>query len=66
MAQLELLPISVLLPRGDRLRLAVAGHDAACFNRYGAAREIFTIDLGASSYLDLSISAQPRPEAPRT
>ena len=31
----ELLPGSALLRAGHRARLAVAGHDAACFARYG-------------------------------
>jgi uncharacterized protein len=53
----ELLPIAALLPTGHQLRVALAGHDAACFDRYGPPGETFTIHLGDHSALDLPILA---------
>ena len=50
-----LLPVSALIPAGHRVRIAVAGHDASCFTRYGPADETFTLSLGAGSFLDLPV-----------
>jgi hypothetical protein len=33
----DLIPTSVLLPAGSRVRIAIAGHDASCFARYPAS-----------------------------
>jgi putative CocE/NonD family hydrolase len=56
----ELFPLSALIRAGHRLRVAVAGHDAACFARYGSASETFTLELGKSSHLDLPVAGGPR------
>jgi predicted acyl esterase len=53
----ELLPVSALVRAGHRLRVAVAGHDASCFARYGPPDETFTVQLGAGSYLELPVRA---------
>ena len=50
-----LLPVSAAVPAGHRLRVAVAGHDASCFTRYGPAGETFTLRLGHDSHLDLPV-----------
>jgi predicted acyl esterase len=50
-----LLPVSAVVPAGHRIRVAVAGHDASCFTRYGPAQEAFTLDLGRGSHLDLPV-----------
>lgn len=55
----ELLPVSALLRAGHRIRVAVAGHDAACFARYGPPGETFTLELGANAYLDLPVLTSP-------
>jgi predicted acyl esterase len=49
----ELLPVSALVRAGHRVRVAMAGHDASCFARYGPSEETFTLELGGHSYLDL-------------
>jgi putative CocE/NonD family hydrolase len=59
----ELLPVSALLRTGHRARVAVAGHDAASFARYGEAGETFTIELGERSYLDLPVALPEIPNA---
>ncbi|WP_460529528.1 CocE/NonD family hydrolase [Flindersiella endophytica] len=51
----ELLPVAALLPAGHRVRVAVAGHDASCFERYGPPDETFTLGLGEASWLDLPV-----------
>ena len=51
----QLLPVSAIVPAGHRVRVAIAGHDASCFTRYGPAEETFTLDLGSDSYLDLPL-----------
>jgi uncharacterized protein len=51
----ELLPVSALLRAGHRVRVAIAGHDASCFERYGPAAEAFTFELGEQSCLDLPV-----------
>ena len=51
----QLLPVSAVVPAGHRVRVAVAGHDASCFTRYGPEEEIFTLRLGSDSYLDLPV-----------
>jgi putative CocE/NonD family hydrolase len=50
-----LLPVSAIVPAGHRVRVAIAGHDASCFTRYGPAQEIFTLGLGRDSHLDLPV-----------
>jgi uncharacterized protein len=49
----ELLPVAALVPAGHRVRVAVAGHDASCFERYGPADETFTVWLGGPSTLEI-------------
>jgi uncharacterized protein len=51
----QLLPVSAVVPAGHRVRVAIAGHDASCFTRYGPAEETFTIRLGGDSHLDLPV-----------
>jgi predicted acyl esterase len=51
----ELLPIAALLRTGHKIRVALGGHDAACFDRYGPPDETFTVRLGDHSTLDLPI-----------
>jgi putative CocE/NonD family hydrolase len=50
-----LLPVSAVVPAGHRVRVAMAGHDASCFTRYGPADETFTLRLGRDSHLDLPV-----------
>jgi len=49
------LPVSAAVPAGHRLRVAIAGHDASAFTRYGPAEETFTLRLGSDSHLDLPV-----------
>jgi putative CocE/NonD family hydrolase len=51
----QLLPVSAAVPAGHRIRIAIAGHDASCFTRYGPAEETFTLSLGEDSRLDLPV-----------
>ena len=51
----QLLPVSAVVPAGHRIRVAIAGHDAASFTRYGPAEETFSLRLGRDSHLDLPI-----------
>jgi uncharacterized protein len=51
----QLLPVSAVVPAGHRIRVAIAGHDASCFTRYGPAEETFTLSLGRDSRLDLPV-----------
>ena len=54
----QLLPVSAVIPAGCRIRVAIAGHDASCFTRYGPAEETFTLSLGGDfSCLDLPVLA---------
>lgn len=53
----ELLPVAALLRAGHQLRVALGGHDAACFDRYGPPGETFTLQLGGHSTLGLPILA---------
>jgi uncharacterized protein len=55
-----LLPVSAVVPAGHRVRVAIAGHDASCFTRYGPADETFTLRLGSDSYLDLPVRRSGR------
>lgn len=55
----ELQPIAARLRAGHRLRIAIAGHDPACFSRYGPADEVFTVELGGAGYLDLPVRSVP-------
>ncbi|WP_246115692.1 CocE/NonD family hydrolase [Trebonia kvetii] len=50
-----LLPVSAVVPAGHRVRVAITGHDASCFTRYGPAEETFTLSLGGDSHLDLPV-----------
>jgi putative CocE/NonD family hydrolase len=61
----ELLPIAALLRAGHQLRVALGGHDAACFDRYGPPAETFTVHLGNHSTLDLPILTATAEEFPR-
>lgn len=56
--ELDLLPISARVRAGERIRIAIGGHDADGFTRYGPPDETFTIELGDYTYLDLPLSAQ--------
>ena len=51
----QLLPVSAVVRAGHRVRIAIAGHDASCFTRYGPAEETFTLSLGSDSHLDLPV-----------
>ena len=51
----QLLPVSAVVPAGHRVRVAIAGHDASSFTRYGPAEETFTLRLGSDSHLDLPV-----------
>jgi uncharacterized protein len=55
----QLLPVSAVVPAGHRIRVAVAGHDASCFTRYGPAEETFTLRLGSDAHLGLPGCASP-------
>ncbi len=62
---LELLPMAALFRAGHRIRLALGGHDAACFDRYGPANETFAVHLGEHSVLDLPILTRDEALGPR-
>lgn len=54
----DLIPISVLLRRGDRIRVAIAGHDASCFARYpatGTPRITMFRDAARPSRIELPV-----------
>jgi putative CocE/NonD family hydrolase len=51
----DLLPVSATVRAGHRIRVAIAGHDASCFTRYGPAEETFTLEPGSDSHLDLPV-----------
>jgi uncharacterized protein len=53
----ELLPVAALVPAGHKIRVSMAGHDAACFERYGPPDETFALHLGDHSTLDLPVLA---------
>lgn len=55
---LDLLPISARVQAGQRIRIAIGGHDADGFTRYGPPDETFTIELGDHTYLELPLSAR--------
>jgi len=44
-----------LFRAGHKIRIALGGHDAASFDRYGSQVETLTIQLGEHSRLDLPI-----------
>ena len=50
-----MLPIAARFRAGHKIRVALSGHDAACFDRYGPPDETFTIQLGEHFTLDLPI-----------
>jgi uncharacterized protein len=56
----QLLPVSAVVLAGHRIRVAMAGHDAPCFTRYGPAEETFTLRLGDGSHLDLPVLSSRR------
>jgi len=49
----HLLPISAAVQAGHRIRVAIAGHDASSFTRYGPAEETFSLRVGSDAHLDL-------------
>lgn len=51
----ELLPVAALVPAGHKIRVALGGHDAACFERYGPQDEMFLLRLSGQSTLDLPV-----------
>jgi hypothetical protein len=53
----ELLPVAALVRAGHKIRVALSGHDAACFERYGPPDETFTLRLDEHSRLDLPVLA---------
>ena len=64
----ELLPVAALIRARHKIRVALGGHDAACFDRYGPPDETFTVHLGGHSTLDLPIltSGSVSGSTPRT
>ena len=54
----ELLPLAALIRAGHKIRVALGGHDAACFDLYGPPDETITVQLGEHSTLDLPILTQ--------
>lgn len=52
---IELLPVAALLRAGHRIRIAIAGHDASCFERYGPPVETFGVRQGEAATLDLPV-----------
>ena len=54
--RVELQPISVRVPAGSRLRVALAGHDASVFARYPATGSpVWTLRRGGASFLELPV-----------
>jgi uncharacterized protein len=53
----ELLPVAALVRAGHKIRLALGGHDAACFEQYGPPDETFALHLGENSRLELPVLA---------
>jgi uncharacterized protein len=51
----ELLPVAALVRTGHKIRIALSGHDAACFERYGPPDETFVVHLGEHSTLALPV-----------
>ena len=51
----ELLPVAAMIRAGHKIRVALSGHDAACFERYGPPEETFVLKLDKHSTLDLPI-----------
>lgn len=47
--------MAALIWAGHKIRVALSGHDAACFHRYGAPDETFALHLGEHSTLDVPI-----------
>jgi predicted acyl esterase len=56
----ELLPVAALIRAGHRIRVALGGHDAACFDRYGPLDETFTVQLGGQATLEVPILTSGR------
>ncbi|MGO9874692.1 MAG: CocE/NonD family hydrolase [Acidimicrobiia bacterium] len=56
--EVDLLPISASVRAGVRIRIAIGGHDADGFTRYGPPDETFTLELGDATYLEVPLSAQ--------
>ncbi len=61
--ELDLLPVSACVRAGQRIRIAIGGHDADGFTRYGPPDETFTIELGDHTYLDLPLCGAPPGDA---
>ena len=54
--------MAALVRAGHRIRVALGGHDAACFDRYGPPDETFALHLGEHSTLDLPVlTSRPVP-----
>ena len=53
----ELLPVAALVRAGHRIRVALGGHDASCFERYGPPDETFVLHLDEHCTLDLPVLA---------
>jgi hypothetical protein len=57
----DLIPTSVLIRKGHRIRVAIAGHDQSCFARYPEhGTPILTISRNArhASFIDLPMLAR--------
>jgi putative CocE/NonD family hydrolase len=58
-ASIGLFPTSVLIKKGHRIRIAIAGHDAAMFRRYPAAgTPEYTIYRHSGSFLELPVKVR--------
>lgn len=58
--KITLLPVAALIQRGHRLRVAIAGHDAAAFRRYPAEGEaVFTIERSPQQASHLTLPILP-------
>ncbi len=56
---IELIPTSVLLRKGDRIRVSIAGHDASCFARYPAkGNPVLTIQRNARQASHITLPTQ--------
>jgi hypothetical protein len=51
----ELLAVAALFRVGHKIRVALGGHDASCFDRYGPHDETFTVQIGERSALNLPV-----------
>jgi putative CocE/NonD family hydrolase len=53
----ELLPVAALVRAGHGIRVALGGHDASCFERYGPPDETFVLHLDEHCTLELPVLA---------